>query len=71
MDAQRLIGDYGSSQRAERLGLPPMKSALVEAETKWNAEFIMAKDELDKAFELCRTDRANGKQILRYEYASR
>ena len=64
MDAQRLIGDYASSQRAERLGLPPMKSALVEAETKWNAEFIMAKDELDKAFELYRTDKANGKQIL-------
>jgi len=64
MDAQRLIGDYASSQRAERLGLPPMKSALVEAETKWNAEFIMAKDELDKAFELYRTDRANGKKIL-------
>ena len=64
MDAQRLIGDFATSQRAERLGLPPMKSVLVESETKWNAEFIMAKDEVDQAFQLYRTDRANGKQIL-------
>tara|TARA_R100001591_G_scaffold32234_3_gene43075 strand:+ start:212 stop:4015 length:3804 start_codon:yes stop_codon:yes gene_type:complete len=64
IDAQRLTGDFATSQRAERLGLAPNKSALVEAETKWNAEFIMAKDELDKAFEFYRTDKANGKQIL-------
>ena len=64
MDAQRLTGDFATSQRAERLGLPPMKSVLVESETKWNAEFIMAKDEVDQAFQLYRTDRANGKQIL-------
>lgn len=64
VDAQRLIGDFSTSQRAERFGLPPMKSAYVEAQTKWNAEFILAKDELDQAFQLYRTDKANGKLIL-------